>query len=281
MVGEFTTLVDGLAFGEGPRWHNGALWYSDMQAGEIHRLVPGDRQRTVATVPGLPSGLGFLPDGRLLAVSMHDRKVLRLDPDGMHEHADLSKVASWHINDMLVDPAGRAYVGNFGDNSAPGVPVTPANLALVLPDGNVSVAASGMRLANGMALIDGGRTLVVAETRAEPPRISAFDVAADGTLRGRRVLVTLEDELPDGICADAEDHIWFSSPFTGEVVRLAPSGKIVRRLAVGRPPYACALGGADGRTLFLCVSDDWRPEETRARRSGAVLATTVDVPARS
>src|SRR5216683_3711937 len=153
----FEVLATGLAFPEGPRWHDGALWFSDMYAGTVLRLVPGALPRAVADVPGSPSGLGFLPDGRLLVVSMHDRRVLRLDDDGLREHADLSEVASWHANDMLVDPAGRAYVGNFGDASGPGVPVTPASLALVRPSGEVSIAAADMLLANGMALIQGGR----------------------------------------------------------------------------------------------------------------------------
>jgi sugar lactone lactonase YvrE len=274
----FEVVARGLAFPEGPRWHDGALWFSDMYAGQVLRLVPGQQPDTVVEVPESPSGLGFLPDGRLLVVSMHDRRVLRFDPDGLHEHADLSRVATWHANDMLVDPAGRAYVSNFGDSSAPGVPVTPANLALIQPDGTVSVAASGLLFANGMTLIDGGRTLVVAETRALPPRLAAFDVAPDGTLSGRRVLAEFGAEMPDGICADEADHIWAASPFTGEVIRLAPDGAIVQRVAVPVPPYACMLGGADGHTLFICAASSWRPDEARADRAGQILAFRVDVP---
>src|SRR5699024_5884535 len=180
---------------------------------------------------------------------------------------------------MLVDPHGRAYVGNFGDSSGPDVAVTPADLALVLPDGEVRIAAEGMHLANGMTLLKEGNMLVVAETRAEPPRLSAFDVAADGALQNRRVLVTLGQAMPDGMVADVEDHIWFASPFTSEVIRVTPSGEIVQRIPLERPPYACALGGEQGRTLFLCVSNDWSPEETRSQRSGAILARTVEVPA--
>jgi sugar lactone lactonase YvrE len=272
----FEVLATGLAFPEGPRWHDGALWFSDMYGGEVLRLVPGAAPEHVLAVPGSPSGLGFLPDGRLLVVSMHDRRVLRLDPDGVQVHADLSGVASWHTNDMLVDPAGRAYVGNFGDASAPPDPVTPANLALVQPDGTVSVAAPELHLANGMALIHSGRTLVVAETRALPPRLTAFDVAVDGSLSGRRVLVELGDALPDGICADAADQLWVASPFTGEILRVTPDGAIAQRLAVPQPPYACMVGGADGRTLFVCTSDTWRPDEALAARAGQILAVPVD-----
>ncbi|MEN3357919.1 MAG: hypothetical protein V7637_1901 [Mycobacteriales bacterium] len=276
MTVHFAVLARGLAFPEGPRWHDGALWFSDMYAGEVLRLVPGAAADRVAAVPECPSGLGFLPDGRLLVVSMHDRRVLRLDPDGLRVHAELSGLASWHTNDMLVDPAGRAYVGNFGDASAPPDPVTPANLALIQPDGRVGLAAAGMHLANGMALLDGGRTLVVAETRALPPRLTAFDVAADGSLSGRRVLIEFGAELPDGICAGPDDHLWVASPFTGEILRVIPDGAIEQRLAVPQPPYACVLGGADGRTLFVCTSDTWRPDEALAARSGQILALPVD-----
>ncbi|WP_029138036.1 SMP-30/gluconolactonase/LRE family protein [Nakamurella lactea] len=276
MTEQFDVVADGLAFPEGPRWHDGALWFSDMQGGTVYRVTPGQPKEQVVEVPNLPSGLGFLPDGRLLVVSMHDRKVLRLDPDGLHEHADLSQVASWHTNDMLVDPQGRAYVGTFGDASAPPDPVTPANLALIAPDGAVSVAATDMHLANGMALTDGGRTLVVAETRALPPRITAFDVADDGSLSGRRVLIELTNELPDGICADADDNIWFASPFTGEVIKVDTAGQIVARIRTPQAPYACALGGEDGQTLFICASDTWIPEQARAALAGQVFALRVN-----
>lgn len=271
----FDVLARGLAFPEGPRWHDGALWFSDMYAGEVLRLVPGGVPERVVEVPQSPSGLGFLPDGRLLVVSMHDRRVLRLDPDGLRLHADLSTVASWHTNDMLVDPAGRAYVGNFGDASAPPDPVTPANLALVQPDGTVGVAAPDLHLANGMALINGGRTLVVAETRALPPRLTAFDVAADGSLSGRRVLVQFAAELPDGICADAAGTLWVASPFTGEILRITADGAVQGRIRAPQPPYACMLGGTGQDTLFVCTSDTWRPDEALAARSGQILALPV------
>jgi sugar lactone lactonase YvrE len=270
---QFDAVVDGLAFPEGPRWHDGALWFSDMHDGRVVRW-DGSAETVLRLEDECPSGLGFLPDGRLLVVAMHARQVLRLDPDGPVVHADLSEIATWHANDMLVDPAGRAYVGNFCDGTAPPVPITPASLALVRPDGTVSVAATGLDLPNGMVLIDGGRTLVVAETRGLPPRISAFTVAADGTLSQRRVLVQLENELPDGLTVDAQDNIWFASPFTGELIKLTPDGRIAARLACPRPPYACALD-AESRSLYVCVADDWVPEVCRAQRSGAVLRVDV------
>jgi sugar lactone lactonase YvrE len=250
-----------------------------MYSGLVLRLLPGRQPETVATVPEHPSGLGFLPDGRLLVVSMQDRRVLRLDADGLHEHADLSELAAWHANDMLVDPAGRAYVGNFGDASAPPDPPAPVPLILVRPDMTASVATPELQFPNGMTLINGGRTLVVAETRAVPPRLTAFDVAADGTLNGQRVLAEFDGEMPDGICADAADHIWVASPFTGEVLRVSPEGSVVTRIASPVPPYACTLGGADGRMLFIAGAVTWMPDEALTARTGQILAVPVDVPA--
>ena len=207
---------------------------------------------------------------------MHARKVLRLEEDGLVVHADLSDVATWHINDMLVDPAGRAYVGNFGDGTAPPEPITPAKLAVVAPDGTVGVAAEGLDLPNGMVRLQGGRVLAVAETRALPPRITTFDVAEDGSLSGRRTLITLADaELPDGMTVDANDNIWFASPFSNELIRVSPAGEITARLRCPRPPYACVLGGPTGETLYVCVSDSWIPEECREQHTGAILKVEV------
>lgn len=272
----FETLIDDLTFPEGPRWHAGALWFSDMHDGRVLRWEPGGQAETVVRIDDFPSGLGFLPDGRPLIVAMHSRKVLRLEPDGStHVHADLSEIATWHANDMLVDDAGRAYVGNFGDASAPPEPITPAALALVEPDGTVRAAATGLDLPNGMALVDGGKTLVVAETRALPPQISTFAVEQDGSLSERSQLVQLENELPDGLTVDGDDNIWFASPFTGELIKLSRAGEILYRLRSPRPPYACVLGGPRGATLYVCVADDWEPEVCRKLRSGAILSIEV------
>lgn len=272
----FEVICEGLAFPEGSRWHDGALWFSDMHAHQVLRVIPGHEPEAIVEVPEAPSGLGFLPDGRLLVVSMHDRKVMRLDGDELVVHADLSGIATWHTNDMLVDPAGRAYVGNFGDESVPPDPPAPTKLALIQPDGTVEVAAEPMGFANGMGLIDNGRTLVVAETRANPPCLTAFDRDSSGRLSKRRVLASFDAPLmPDGIAVDSEDHIWVASPFTGEVLRVSPSGVTVARLDSPQPPYAVAFGGLDGRTLFICSADSWRAEDALATRSGQILATTV------
>ncbi len=273
----FEEHVTGLAFPEAARWHDGHLWFSDMHDERVFRVDAPGSPTEVAHVPGHPAGLGWLPDGRLLVVSMHDRTVLRLDPDGLTVHADLSHVATWHCNDMVVDAQGRAYVGNFGDGTAPGTPITPADLALVHPDGTVAVAARGLEFPNGAAIWNG--TFVLAETRADPPRLTAFDIAPDGTLTNRRLFAEFGPESPDGICVDAEGAVWFASWSTNEVIRVREGGEIVDRRSTGDAgAYSCTLGGPDGRTLFVCVAATWIPEESRRVRTGRILSTHVDVP---
>jgi sugar lactone lactonase YvrE len=275
----FETVAGGLTFPEAPRWHDGALWLSDMHAHAVLRLEPAGTPATVAEVPGCPSGLGFLPDGRMLVVSMHDRRVMRLDPDGLREHADLSGLAPWHCNDMAVDASGRAYVGNFGDDSAPPDPPAPTVLIAVEPDGQARVVAGELMFPNGIAVSDGGKTLVVAETRSVPGRLSAFRILPDGGLADRRVLAEFgTGELPDGIVLDAAGGIWVAMPFSGEVVRVGPAGTVTERIKV-ESAYAVALGGPDGRDLFVCTAPSWVPEEATRLRGGAVLRTRVEIPA--
>lgn len=275
----FEKVAGGLTFPEAPRWHDGALWLSDMHAYAVLRLEPDGTLTTVAEVPGCPSGLGFLPDGRMLVVSMHDRRVMRLDPDGLHEHADLSELAPWHCNDMTVDTNGRAYVGNFGDGSAPPAPPVPTVLIAVEPDGRARVVADELMFPNGIAVTDGGTTLVVAETRSVPGRLSAFSILPDGGLADRRVLAQFAaGELPDGIVLDGAGGIWVAMPFSGEVVRVSPAGLVTERIKVDSA-YAVALGGPDGRDLFVCTAPSWVPEEAARLRGGAVLRTRVEIPA--
>lgn len=275
------TIADGLTFPEGARWHDGALWFSDMHAHQVLRLEPGAEPEIVAEVPECPSGLGFLPDGRLLVVSMHDRRVLRLDPDGLHEHADLHELAPWHCNDMAVDALGRAYIGNFGDASAPPDPPAPTVLIAVEPSGQARIVAEALMFPNGIAVSDGGGTLIVAETRSVPGRLTAFTIGADGGLADRRVLTEFaEGELPDGLAVDADGGIWVAMPFSDEVVRVDAAGAVTERISIGSP-YAVALGGPDGRELFVCTAPSWRPEEAERLRGGAIKRIRVTIPAQA
>lgn len=272
-------VVSGLAFPEGPRWHEGSLWFSDMHGHTVQRIDESGTAQVVVEVPNGPSGLGWLPDGRLLVVSMHDRSIKRLDGDRLTTHADLREFATADCNDMVVDHLGRAYVGNFGDASAPPAPAAPAKLVLVDPDGSIRVVADDLLLPNGTVITPDGRTLIIAETRATPPCLTAFDVAADGSLSRRRVFARFGAEMPDGITLDADGAVWVASPFTNEVLRVEDGGTVLERISTGDDqPYACALGGSDGRQLFLCTARTWMAEEARRTRLGAIRKVEVDVP---
>jgi len=270
-------LLDGLAFPEGPRWRDGELWFSDMHHQLVKAVDPQGRCRDVVRVENDPSGLGWLPDGRLLVVSMRDRRLLRLDAGGLCEHADLSGIATWHCNDMLTDTQGRSYVGNFGFDYADPSQRRDASLALVMPDGKVRVAATDLAFPNGSVLSPDGRQLVIAESFGA--RLTAFDVAPDGSLSGRRVFAPLErGETADGICLDAEGAIWVASPASGQVLRLHEGGRVSERVEVSTRAIACMLGGAQRRTLFVCSAGALDADECRARKQGRIEAVEVEVP---
>jgi sugar lactone lactonase YvrE len=267
-------LLDGLAFGESPRWHDGRLWFSDILASQVMTVDLSGRTEVVVRVAGLPSGLGWLPDGRLLVVSVTDRRLLRLESGGLVVVADLSKLASYHCNDMVVDRQGRAYIGNFGFNYY-SQPFAPAEVILVTPGGSARVVAGQMAFPNGSVITPDGRTLVVAETFAGC--LTAFDIQPDGSLAGRRVWAPTSPAIPDGICLDAEGAVWVASP-TGEVLRIQEGGHVADRISLSRPAFACMLGGTDLRTLFVMTAENDNPDELRAKSSGRVEIAEVDVP---
>ena len=275
-LGPTQTLLDGLAFGEGPRWHEGRLWFSDMHHHQVIAVDESGRAEVQFEVPHRPSGLGWLPDGRLLVVSMTDRKLLVREGDVLRQHADLRSFASWHCNDMLVDDKGRAYVGNFGFDLDTGAQPCHANLIRVDPDGSVCVAAEEMSFPNGTVLTPDGRTLVVGESFGAC--LTAFDVAADGSLSNRRVWAALDGAVPDGICLDAEGAIWVASPVSGEVLRVREGGEVTHRVGIEHQAFACMLGGEDGRTLFICTAKESHPETTVAEKAGRIETIRVDVP---
>ena len=247
--------------------------------------------RTEAEVAGQPSGLGWLPDGRLLMVSMRDRRVLRREAGGaLVEHADLSTLAGWHLNDMLVDAAGRAYVGNFGFDLMAGAAVRTTDLHRVDPDGKVERVADDLHFPNGMAVVD--EDLVVAESLGN--RLSAFPIAPDGGLGERRdwagfggvpTSTDVAEVLgavavaPDGICADAEGAMWVADALGQRAVRVRPGEGVVAEIDAGTGIYACVLGGDDGHTLFLCAAPSFLEHERRDTREAQLLAVRVDVPA--
>ena len=275
-LGPTKVLIDGLAFGEGPRWHEGRLWFSDMHQHQVVTVDEAGKTEVQFEVAHRPSGLGWLPDGRLLVVSMTDRKVLLFEDGVLHQHADLRSSATWHCNDMVVDSQGRAYVGNFGFDLDGQEPPHKTNLALVDAEGGVSIAAEELSFPNGMVITPDGRTLVVGESFAAC--LTAFDIAADGSLSNRRTWAQLSGAVPDGICLDAEGAIWVASPVSSEVLRVREGGEVTHRVGLDRQAYACMLGGADGRTLFICSARSSGPEETVKELAGRIETVRVDVP---
>jgi sugar lactone lactonase YvrE len=277
MAPDTKILIDGLCFPEAPRWRGEKLWFSDMHDQRVLRCGLDGRTETVVEVPNNPSGLGWLPDGRLLVVSMNDRKLLRLDPGGLAVHAELGHIADFHCNDMVVDRHGRAYVGNFGFDLVANETQRTTSLARVDPDGTTHVAATDVMFPNGAVITPDERTLILAETFAA--RLTAFDVARDGSLANRRVFAALEGgAVPDGIALDAEGAVWVASPTTGECLRVHEGGRVSARVRGAAHAYACALGGPDRRTLFICTASTHHPVECVEKRGGMIETVDVEVP---
>jgi sugar lactone lactonase YvrE len=281
-----TIVAGGLAFPECPRWHDGRYWLADMHVARVLSYSPTewDTPRVeldleVAGGDARTAGIGFLPDGRLLAVSSLESTVVRRERDGdVVVHAELRDVTRGWCNDMLVDGAGRAYVGSYGADFQAGETANDVRLALVEPGGSARPVGEPLAFPNGTVLTPDGRTLVVGESLAET--MTAFAVADDGSLSDRRVWAALPDGVrPDGACLDAEGAIWVSSFVTGEVLRVHEGGHISAVVEVpDRLPFACALGGADRRSLFVCAASTWRAEETVPDRAGVVAVCEVAVP---
>jgi sugar lactone lactonase YvrE len=269
-------LLGGLMFPEAPRWHDGRLWFSDQHACRVIAVDAKGRSETIFEVPGHPSGLGWLPDGTLLVVSMNDRKLLRWKGGALAEAADLSAIAGFHCNDMVVDSSGRAYVGNFGFDMFGGAAPAGTSLALVTPDGKARAEGSDLMFPNGLVITPDGKTLIVGESYGG--RLTAFDIAADGSLSNRRVWAQI-DAPPDGCCLDAENCIWVAIPsIPGAFLRVAEGGEIKQRIDVpDAGAFACMLGGDDGKTLFLIESREMRPDKV-APGDGRIRTLRVDVP---
>jgi sugar lactone lactonase YvrE len=288
-----TTVASGFAFLEAPRWHQDRIWFSDFYTHQVlSAREDGSDLRTEAAVPQQPGGLGWLPDGRLLVVSMRDRKVLRRELDGtLVTHAELRGYATGHANDMVVDAEGRAYVGNFGFDLMSGAALETASLCRVDPDGTVTEAATGLWFPNG-SVITPGNVLIVNETFGN--RCTAFDVTQDGRLANRRIwaefaplpaerpigkVMAQVKVAPDGGCLDAEGALWIADAIGDRLLRVKEGGEIVDEVRPGSPVYACALGGADGQTLYACAAPDFDEAKRSAAREARLLAFRVPVPA--
>ena len=270
-------LVDGLAFPEGPRWHDGAFFFSDMGQATVFTCDADGHLHAVVHVEARPSGLGWLADGSMLVVSMGERSVLRIRDGESALHADLSSLVSADCNDMVVDGRGNAYVGNAGFDLRERPPkVRPAEVVLVTPDGNARVVDDEVVFPNGSVVTPDGTTLIVAESFGG--KLTAFDIGADGTLSNRRTWADLPERAPDGICLDAENAVWVADANRNECVRVAEGGKVLQVVDTGeRRCFACALGGPDRTTLHLCVAEGFSGDAMR-RRTGAIETVEVEVP---
>ena len=284
MTKRTTILMDGLTFGEGPRWHEEKFYFSDFYSHKVFSLDMDGNSEVIVEVPAQPSGLGWMPDGTMLIVSMKDKKLLSFNKNTLSEVADLSNLAGFHCNDMVVDDQGNAYIGNFGFNTYSGEEIKPANLILVRPGEDPCLAADDLLFPNGTVITPDGKTLIVGETYAA--RLTAFDINQDATLSNRRVWAdfTLDaDEgdipLPDGMCLDVEGAIWVASPSTAEVIRVREGGVILDRIPVETNAYACMLGGDDLKTLFICTSNasGVDPESALREKSGKIETIKVEV----
>lgn len=295
MARSLTPLATGGDYFEGPRWHDGRWWVSDVYKGVVQAYDSDGRGEDILRVESHPSGLGWLPDGSMLIVSMHDATVLRRASDGtVSVHADLSDLCKYELNDLVVTSEGRAFVGTIGFAIADGDEPRTGSVYRVDLDGSVAVAAEELWCPNGLTITPDGGTLVVAESFAA--RLSAFSIAADGTLSDRRVMAQIGEPpapgpagemlgaaafVPDGCAMDADGHIWVADPLRQRCVRISPEGHVVEEIVdpEGRDVFACALGGLDGTTLLLCVAPDFfEAAQGLNVGQGTLLTTTVDVP---
>ncbi|MGI9556800.1 MAG: SMP-30/gluconolactonase/LRE family protein [Solirubrobacterales bacterium] len=275
MGGSTEILVDGLAFPETPRWHDGRLWFTDQFARQVRTVSPEGEFEVALELDDRVGGLGWMPDGSLLVVSMGKRHLYRVN-GGVELHSDLSSLAAHECNDMVVDGSGTAYVGHFGFDLAGGADPAPTSVLMVTPDGAASVAAENVIFPNGLVIEPGGGRLIVAETFAA--RVSAFAIQDDGRLGARTRWAQLDEETtPDGICLDAQGAVWVASFGTGEVLRLAEGGERLETIRPHGTPYACMLGGEARNTLYIATSENDDPSKPELR-TGHIETAEVSVP---
>jgi sugar lactone lactonase YvrE len=271
-------LLTGLAFGESPRWHDGRLWFSNWGAQEVVAVDLEGRSESVVRVPTtIPFCIDWLPDGRLLVVSGREGLVLRQEPDGsLATHADLRGLSDHAWNEIVVDGRGNAYVNGAGFGFMAGETFSPGMIALITPDGSVRQVTDGIAFPNGMAVTPDNSTLIIAESYGN--RLTAFDIGADGGLANRRVWAAVGDDHPDGICLDADNAVWYADVGNQRCVRVREGGRVLQTVALDRGCFACMLGGADRRTLFMMAAE-WRGPAKMAEgtRTGQVL--TIEAPA--
>ena len=279
-MAEVQLLLDGLSFGESLRWHQDRLWLADWGAQEIVAVDGQGRPEVMARVdfPAFPMCIDWLPDGRLLIVAARYGRLLRQEPDGsLVTHADLSGLSDpghpW--NEIVVDGRGNAYLNNQGFDF-PGGEFAPGTIAVLKPDGSARLVADGIAFPNGMAITPDNSTLIVAESYGQ--KLTAFQIAADGSLSQPRVWADLGDGVPDGICLDAQGAIWYADVPNRQCVRVREGGDVLQTIQLDRGCFSCALGGPNRTTLFMAATH-WRGTERMGDASQTGQLRTARVPA--
>jgi sugar lactone lactonase YvrE len=277
MAFEVRPLMNGIMFGESPRWHENRLWFSDWGAHEVIAVdLTGDSE-VILEVASFPFSIDWLADGRMLIVSASDRRLLRREPDGsLVTHADLAGLSGFPWNEIVVDGRDNAYVNNIGFDFSPDAQAGPGSLALVAPDGSTRNVADDVAFPNGMVVTADNSTLILAESYAN--RLTAFDIAADGGLSRRRVWADLHDGVPDGICIDADNAVWYADVPNRRCVRVGEGGGVLQTIELDRGCFACMLGGPENRTLFM-LAREWSGAASAADGSRTGQLVTAEAPA--
>jgi len=278
-VTDIRVLLEGILFGEQPRWHDGRLWFSDWGALEVIAADLGGNSEVILRVDSFPCCVDWLPDGRLLVVSPGEGLLLRREPDGtLVTHGDLGSASAPAAgNELVVDGRGNAYVNGGGFDLMAGEPFAPGVVTLVTPDGSARQVADGLAFPNGMLVTPDNATLIVGESYAK--RLTAFDIAPDGSLANRRVWGDLGEGVPDGICLDAEGAVWYADVPNRRCTRVGEGGEVLHTIELERGCFACALGGPDRRTLFMMAQQWSGPERMFAEpRTGRVVMAEAPAP---
>jgi len=270
-------LADDFTFLEAPKWRDGKIWVSDVHDKRVYAITPDGQREEICQIPGMPAGLGFMPDGRLIIASVLERKLMQWKDGKLSLYADLTGTIPYPINDFVIDAKGRIYIGNHGYDYFAGESQKPTNMHRVDPDGSVTEVATDLHFPNAAVIINDGRTLVVNETWVG--HVTAFDIAEDGTLGNRRIFADLTGRGPDGMCADAAGAVWIGCYNSGEILRVLDGGEITDCFKFDGCGISCDLGGEDNHTLFLTAFIGPEEEVLQFTRRSAILTAKVNVGA--